>query len=339
MKKHLFFTVLLCIFFAVLAVEKSFASAVSPTIYDYSLDPGQTIRSDFTVFNNDQNPADYYFRIVNIDYLDDTAEPVFDLDESPGEYTLASWIRRLSKDPSMQPMTKEQVYFEISVPEGTPAGTYTAVVFFVNDDTPAAEFNPANVGLGTNVGVLYIVTVQGDNTQIPEFVEFELNEGFNFLGYRIMNLPPATFETRLKNIGNTYFMPQGKVIVRDSGRNNIKSDMDLNPDSHRVLPGKIRLYTNPFLKDQSSYVSYKRDSTIINHLKYAFKNLSIGKYNAELSVDTRVTGDQQIVYSEQINFIIFPYKLITAIILLLILLFVLRKVLKRDRKDKRKKSR
>lgn len=300
------------------------ALGISPPLLDYSLEKGQTVSGEVEVFNNDDTLSNYKFKVVNIDYEGDTATPVFDVNETPESGTLASWIKVAPQEASVSSLSKTIVEFTITVPKNAEEGTHTAILVVMDDSRRESGGN--EVGVGKQLGLTFVITVKGKNTQEPNLKDFKLVNGVEIFGVRLFNTLPAEFKTRLSNNGNTYFTPQGKVVIRNSGRTKLIKDLVLNPNENRVLPGKTRLYTNLFLMDEESYYNYinnkgaKPFTRLKNYLNYTVKNLTIGKYNAELSVDTRINQQEPVVYSQQTNFIVFPYK---PILLLAALYFVL----------------
>lgn len=329
MYKKIFLTTFSLLLLLSLSTESK-ALGITPPLLDYSLEKGQTVTGEAEVFNNDDFMSNYLFKVVNIDYEGDTADPVFDINEDPSPDTLASWITVSPVTATVNSMSKVKVEFTITIPEDTEAGTYTAILVVMQQ--PSREAGSNEVGVGKQLGLTFVITVKGGNLQDPSLKDFRLVNGIDFFGIKILNTLPADFKTRLSNEGNTYFLPQGKIIIRNINRTKVIKNLELNPYENRVLPHKTRLYSNQFLYDSDSYQKYvnsKGESLIdrmINYLKYITKNFAIRRYNAELSVDARVAAENPVVFSEQINFIVFPYKAVGFISISILLLFSLKMI-------------
>ncbi len=328
-RNALFFAVVIASIGILIRINAN-AIAISPPLGDYTIAPGSIINEKFITYNNEERSDIYEFIPVNVDYIGETSKPVYNLLEAPEKDTLASWIRVEPIIHAMDAKSSVEASFSIEVPKDARPGTHTAIIFVLSSAELKDIRSGAQVGIGRQIGMTIILNVEGEVTQEPKLAEFKLNNGFNFFGYKIMNMLPADFETRLSNSGNTYYIPQGTIVIRDSKRENVKTNLNLNPNNHRVFPGNTRLYTNHYIIDENSLNKYQNtDSTsikgklkkIINYIHYSAYNLTFGKYNAELSVDSRVNQEKQIVFGEQINFIVFPYKPIFFTILLITLYY------------------
>jgi hypothetical protein len=330
-----FFTLLLL----VLSGDTVNALVVSPPQYDVNLDPGQTISGSFEVYNNDDKPANLKIRAYNVEFVGETASPEIDFGDNPDQNTIASWISMTPETAYLDVDRKQTVNYTLSVPYDAPVGTHIALggvreIERIDEDGQ----EDVNVGIGKFIGMLFVVNVQGDNTQEPEFVSFDLVNSFNFFGLRFLDVYPAEFETRLKNNGNTYYMPRGTVVLRDSERSSVMSDMRLNNSNHRVLPGKTRLYKNTYVQDPKSFDEYMKNPNALTAISYYLANMNVGVFNAEMSVDTHIKEGGPVVYNRQFNYIVFPFRLVLVVIMLIALILIIRKIRKNLQEDQKAKK-
>ncbi len=334
----LLIAIFISLFSGIFLNNKVSALVVSPPQYDLNLDPGQTISGSFDVFNNDDSPANLKIRAYNIEFEGETANPKIDFyDNNPDPNTIASWISMTPGSGLLGVNGKQTVNYTISVPNDAPVGTHIAVGGVRGlDDIPEDAQQDVVVGIGKFIGMLFVVNVQGDNTQEPEFVSFDLVNSFNIFGLRFIDVYPAEFETRLKNNGNTYYMPRGTVVLRDSERTTVMSDMRLNNANNRVLPGKTRLYKNSYIQDPKSYDEYMKNPNVFTVISYYLSNINIGVYNAEMSVDTHIKEGGPVVYNQQLNYVVFPFRLVLVIIMIIALILVLHRIRKNLQEENKK---
>lgn len=141
----------------------------------------------------------------------------------------------------------EQVELDVtySIPEDTPPGSYYGVIRFVsNSEAESVEEGQAGVTLNAAVGMVVLIDVPGETVDLLSLVEgVVLRDGS---GGSLFSSAPNSYAVRLKNEGNTFQAPFGRVAVTDwSG--NVVYEYELNSSEPRgnVLPDSIRRFEDP----------------------------------------------------------------------------------------------
>jgi|GEM_PF-3539508 len=314
-------------------IQQASALAVSPPEYDYNLIPGQTITGEFTVINNDSLSGNFVLKPINVTFEGEDALPKFDIFEIPAEGTIASWITITPNVISLSSKTLEKVSFKITVPYNAEVGTHVALLSISDNPNTADDGSPAQVGVGKLLGMSFIVNIPGAVTIDPSVNSYELTNSFDFMGMHFLELFTPEFKVRMQNNGNTYYLPSGTIVLRDSNKGIVK-DLRVNESMNRVLPNSLRAFKVAYAQNQDALNKYNADpKNFANYLWYYLTNMAIGQYNADLSIDPRIKN-QEISFSKQITFIVFPVKL-AAIILLLIVLVAIIKILQSIARSKK----
>jgi hypothetical protein len=138
-------------------------------------------------------------------------------------------------------------------------GAYYGVVRFISG--AGDEADGGNVLLNASVGTIFLVSVPGDTVELLSLVEISAADQDSNLK-SVFSTAPKSLAIRLKNEGNTYIAPFGKVTVTDWTGNVVQS-YELNDVSPRgnVLPDSIRRFDDE-LSNIGSFGRYKVEANI-----------------------------------------------------------------------------
>jgi hypothetical protein len=317
--------------------------------------PGEVVTRSFQVKYDYQPLADGSARIANIKtysqnftQADEPGMPKF-LEEGTlePEESLADWITFSENSFTMDGLGQtHNVTFTITVPTNAEPGSKQAAVFLQDMGGDAAfedlkNQNKTGSALKAALGPLVFLTVDGD-LKSSLVVEDIYTTNIKGKKHSFFFNPPVNVVVALKNDGNTYLSPRGRVIIHEGEKftDGQLASFELNETGGRVLPGTTRNFT--FTWDDSFINTVKTEipatdqekSKVEYNTKYDWDKLSklrIGKYNVTVQFDYRKDdGTSSEVFIGSTSFRVFPWQLILLILLVILLVtfYISRKVRK-----------
>lgn len=288
------------------------ALTISPIRVELAADPGGEASGSFKLFNELTTTQTYYIKFVKFETKDETGEPAF----VRGSDGLPSWVTAPS---SVEVPPKEflTVDFEINVPRDVDPGGYFAGIL-ATKNVPSAE-DEGDIALESQVGSLILFRVNG------AFTEGETILSFNTTKKKSMfSSLPVEFEYRFQNSGEDRVKPVGDITIRNLFGFTSKV-IDANRTGGSVLPRSIRRYTSAWVtsggdrtEQHSSEVSYAPDDlSYFETLKWQWNHFALGRYTATLQFT--VNNDAARHYTEALSFWVFPWQLITTILIAVVL--------------------
>ncbi len=299
--------------FAVLAALPAHALTVSPPIFRdglNDLNPGDTSIQVLRIENESPEPITVYpvLRNFTADKAEGGEPQFYDANENPDGTALAKWISIDLKPITLEPKQKANLPFTVNVPKDgvQPGGHYGAILL---STTPPEE--GGKIGIASQLGVLIIANVTGDVRELGAIAEFGFKEKKLWYNYL-----PVDFSLRFENDGNTHLTPVGNVFITDwTGRQ--AAVLMVNEDARNVLPRSIRKFDFGWRRGNAP-----EGSGFMAEMKREWSNFAIGKYKALLVVNY---GKSNQVLSEEREFTVWPWRLMTAFgiaAVLVVLMFV-----------------
>lgn len=280
---------------------------ISPTRAEVSVEKGQASEAKFNIKNVTAGT-------ITVKTVLNDFEPQEDGSPKPlagGESNAAS-IRSfvtLPTDFKLEPEQEQDVVVPIAIPEGQAAGAYYGVVLF--QSVPADQAStPGQVSLTGSVGGIVLVNVPGEIKESMQLVSIRAGRqtpGTNN-EVRLSNIFAQPFDrvqVRVKNTGNSFLKPYGRVTVSDwRGKEVAAYEMNDADPRANVLPNSQRVFTNP-----------------IEGVKMP------GRYTIAAGIAYGNGGD---VLTQKVNVWYLPvWVVVTTIAVIALLVFGLMKVLKR----------
>ena len=289
------------------------ALEIGPTIINLKGDPGDTVKA--TISLRDVSPTKLIVTNQINDFTADGEDGVPKLllnNEEAGPNSIIPWIKPLPQF-TLTPKQVQELDLVVNIPKTAAPGGYYGVIRFTGIPP---ELEDTGVALNASIGTLVFVRVNGDAKESVAIEEFSVNDGGN-PGW-LFESTPLNFVLRLKNNGNVFESPEGKVTVTDMTGNAIGT-LVFNQQKRNVLPTTIRKFEQPL------------DETVIGD-KWLF-----GQYKAVAEVAYGTKGETM---KSELTFWVIPYRLIAAIVIGLIALFlIIRYALKSYAARIRKQSR
>ena len=294
---------LVCLF---VGVKTASALTISPVKVEITGDPGQTLRGELELLNEQAGQKTFFTSFENFEPSGDTGSPKF-IGQADG---LATW---LAASPSVLISTGEtiKVPYSITIPSDAEAGGYFAAIFFGEQD-PATQA-AGEVAIGGKLGVLILLRVAGDIVENAGISEFTVSEGS-----KIKFGLPVGLSYRFSNSGGDRAVPLGDIVIKNMF-GGTAATVAANINEGSVLPNSSRkfqtIWGEPVLADAQTgfFTTAKKQLT----------NFHFGFYKANLSL---VYGATNQTATDSFWFVMLPWQLLGLVLLgLLVALFILKK--------------
>lgn len=320
MRKFLFGGILAVLLFCPLSVG---ALTVSPPVYDeIEINPGESMDFSVRVTNESESAREFYIDIQTFSAYGEEGEAMFKTVDA--SYGLAKWIKPGFEKIVLEAGQEMDFPLTIEVPENADPGGHYASLFFTSLP-PEAREDRSSVGLGGNLGVLFLVTVPGDILENTELLEFTSDKKF----YTQL---PVNFDYRVKNNGTVHFKPYGDITITNLiGKKS--ATVDPNPKGGNVLPSSVRHLSTTWVND----VDYIEKGGFWQNFKNEWKNFALGRYKAQLNLIYGRSGQS---VAGELYFWVFPWHVILVAVLIIIIIILLiigynKMIIRMARKGKR----
>jgi len=271
------------------------ALTISPVKMDLEGAPGQTIQGEIELYNEQSDTKLFYASYENFEPSGDSGSPHF----VGGGSGLATWV---STEPSVTllPDERKKIPFTITIPEDAEAGGYFAGVFF-GGQKPVDQ-GSGEVAIGGKLGVLMLLRVAGDIDENGGLLSFMASGG------RIFSQLPIAFSYKFNNEGGDRVVPLGDIVLTNT-IGMTAATIPANVNGGSILPSSARTFTSTWNADGE----LASDAGFFDTVQYQFKNLHIGWYTARLSI---TWGMENNISTARYDFLIFPWQLVLAIVIL-----------------------
>ena len=277
---------------------------LTPILIEKSLNPGEVSPEAVKITNPTRNTIEFYPKVMNFRSSGEGGEPqLYPATDEETKFSLAHWV---DFDPAKLAIAPDQVIeykYEIRVPpDAEPGGHYGAILF--STEPPKVGGEASQVAISSMVGSLVLARVPGETNENGRLEDF-------FTGDFFLK-PPVKFVTRMRNLGNIHFKPQGQIVI-SSWRGKKVTELKFNEKTGNVLPQSVRRFENIWSPEY----------------KYFFE-MPMGRFSADLGL---VYGAKNETENRKIYFWVVPVWIIAAFAIFIILLFFF---LARRKKKRRK---
>jgi hypothetical protein len=273
------------------------AMTLFPPSFDFTVNPGDTIKDVLRVFNEDPfpitlQPQPYNFTFVAGDETEGTPD-FYPAGEVRDGHELAPWIEIEDVGPMViAPNERVNIPFTIQVPKDAVPGGHFGAVHMATVATDQPVDRP-QVGIKAATAVLIFVRVNGERLDALSVEQFSGEKT------RYDRLP-VDFTVRVSNTGSTHLRPTGNVFITDMLGRQVAS-IQVNPAFRSVLPGSARRFVETWQKrrlpdDTSEFVKQ-------------WRNFAFGKYKATLILNY---GPDNNLLSAEYTFWVVPWMALLA---------------------------
>jgi hypothetical protein len=271
-----------------------FASAttglkIQPVKIDQTLSPGNSTSGTITLTNVSDTPVNV--AVTTQDFVPLAgADTIQFVGRAPGVTSVRDWIAVGGGNSFTLALNEtKEIPYTITAPADAEPGSHFGVVLF-NATTKSAG---QSLNIGTQVGMLVLVTVPGNHLESGTILSFTTQP--------FMQSGPVAFTIQFQNTGTVYFEPQGTIDIYDMLGHKVGS---VPIQGEVVLPTSIRKME--FDWDESGFL--------------------FGHYRA---VATILDGNGNTLTTAETTFWVLPVWYIVAFLVLLVLLFFLIRFIRR----------
>lgn len=320
----LFGPILLTGTFALITTSK--ASIISPPVIDQEFEPGRVYEEEFSVYFSEQDPDTLYISVAKLLIKDETGNKDIEV-PNQDEATLANWIdlgqTTITKPPGVEYENEDNrvdIPYTITIPTDTAGGSDYAVII-VSERAPESVKDgvTSEVSVNAEVTLQILALIQGERTVDADLIRFQTKDN-----KKIFSHLPVEFETLFKNGGNVHLIPGGEIDISLYGRKS--KNLSLNTRELRVFPQKSRIYENTWSEENIEEMKppgeieaahEEQPNGFIESLEYEIKHFRIGIYKAKLIGQM---ADSDITFESEITFLVFPWHILTVILLIISLI-------------------
>ncbi len=289
-----------------LGAESAAALTISPVKVEVTGDPGQTLRGELELLNEQPGQKTFFTSFENFEPSGDTGSPKF-IGKKDG---LATW---LGADLSVVIATGEtiKVPYTITIPSDAEAGGYFAAIFFGEQD-PSTQL-AGEVAIGGKLGVLILLRVAGDIVEQAGISEFTVSEGS-----KLKSGLPIGLSYRFSNSGGDRAVPLGDIVIKNMF-GGTAATVAANINEGSVLPNSARKFQTMWGEPMVANTK----TSFFTTAKKQLTDFHFGFYKANLSL---VYGATNQTASDSFWFAIVPWQLLLLVLgALLIAIFMLKK--------------
>ncbi len=292
-----------------ISVQPVLALTVSPIIVDEALEPGRTLTGKIRLINETKANQTYFSSVQNFIAEGEDGQQTF-LPEA-NQAGLAAWLKPANSSVTIKPGEMMDFGWTLYVPLNAEPGGHYAAMFF-SSLPPSAEGGA--VGIGSKIGVLFLVNVHGNIREEAVVESFRVFDGEYATRERQtvwLSHLPANFELRIRNQGSVHVHPKGTISVQNALFQK-STQIAVNPADSRILPNSVRR-----IRSVWGPMNLAQEETFIQSLKNEWMGFALGKYVATADVYYGSTNQNMI---SQVTFWVFPWRLSLIGLILLALL-------------------
>lgn len=263
--------------------QLSKAVTVGPVKLEYSANPGDLIKGEMFLQNEEKETKTFYPSFEK--FTEDNGEKKFILEESdlPAWFKMPASINLISQE-------QKKIPFEIQVPSNASPGGHYAVMWWSSSPPKNQRTQNEQVSIVTRAGILVYLRVSGDIKESGEVLEFSAKDKYIFNGL------PASFSLVFKNNGNVHLKPQGYLTIKNIfGKE--KAKIKINEIGLNILPQSKRSF----------------------NIEWNDKGFFFGPYKAELDL---IYGENQTKISKNLSIWVIPVKAIVVFVAILLAIFI-----------------
>jgi hypothetical protein len=233
--------------------------SISPLHNQLTLDPGQTTSININIKNITQNTVTAKSYVNDFQSDNNTGNPVIITDPNK---TLQTSIKKFVHpvDVPLAVGEKKQVTVPVSIPAGTTPGAYYGIIRYRAIPTGSAAPKEGEVSLSASVGTIVLIQVKGNlkvQGQLSALKVYNNGSSGTFFFHK-----PNKAGVEVKNLGNSFLQPFGKVTINDmSGKQVYSYEVNNSQPRSNVLPGSNRMFIDP-IKNISKPGRYTLNASI-----------------------------------------------------------------------------
>lgn len=298
-------TVLAFIFLAFFSAQPALALTISPVRVEINGNPGQTLRGEMEIFNEQADTKTFFSSFENFEPSGDTGSPKF----VGNTGNLSTWIKTTERI-DITPGEKQVIPFTITIPANAEPGGYFSAIFWGSQDPKTQQ--AGEVAIGGKLGVLVLLRVNGN---IHE--EAGLTEFVTASSSRLFTSVPVSFSYRFTNKGDDRVVPLGDIVIKNTFGFEVEK-IKANESEGNVLPNSSRKFHLIWGNGHQIAVG-----GFLSQAKSQLSEFHFGLYRAQANI---IWGSENKIETASTWFVILPWQLLSiAAVALILLLFIVRR--------------
>lgn len=220
---------------------------ISPTRTELTLDKGKTAEIKITLKNVSGGDIVAKGTVNDFEADGEQGEPRIVVDKNAEHLgtSVAPFLSGVKDVPLKKDETKE-IKIGVDIPNDAVSGAYYGVIRYLAVPAEAAnnQSESGKVSLTASVASLVLIEVPGNITQQIQLTNIFVYDGEKAKGF--FTSPPQKAGIRIKNTGNSFAKPFGRVVVTNSfTKKEVYSyEMNNNNPRNNVLPNTARIFTD-----------------------------------------------------------------------------------------------
>ncbi|MDP2703932.1 MAG: hypothetical protein Q8P01_01790 [bacterium] len=308
--KNSIFPAVLILAFGLIFIQPVLALTISPVRMEIAGDPGQTLRGEIELFNEQGETKTFYSSAANFEARGDSGAPYFLPDTTKG---LASWIT-IQDNVVLKADERKIIPYTIQIPQGVEAGGYFAAIFW--GTSPPGRQGGEQVSVSGKLGMLILLSVKGELKEGGGLLDLKIDEGG-----RVASSFPITFAYRFSNDGSERVKPTGELKIKNLF-GFTTATLDANSGNGNVLPGSIRKFKIVWFEkgqDKLAVFSPPAEGAEENHgffssVSNQWRNFAFGLYSAKLNL---TYGNDNKTAETSYRFFVIPWQLLSILVFIL----------------------
>jgi len=247
---------------------------ISPTRTDISASPGEV--KPFTVTIKNITDIKLTLRATLNDFESDnvTGNPQIIVDDRRTPYTLEKMLTGL-ENIEIEPDGTKTVKLALDIPGNTPAGAYFGAIRFQAVPNSNNE-SERQIALNASVAHLVFLDIPGEVVEQVQVEEVNIQRAIdgNVSSGSFFFQPPNQSSLKIKNLGNGFSRPFGRITVNYNGNEVYGYDLNnkeprgiILPNSTRVFDDEIKNVTKPGKYTVVASVTYGSGGEVANYSK------------------------------------------------------------------------
>lgn len=269
------------------------ALTASPVRMEIVGDPGQTVKGELILTNEQGETKTFYASTNNFEAQGETGTPSF----LPERVGLATWIK-VQDLVTIKPNEEKRIPFTVQIPKNAEPGGYFAAILWGTN--PPKTKGGGQVSIGGKLGVLVMLKVSGAVVEGGGLLEFGTKDT-----QKVFSSTPVVFNYRFNNTGGDRVVPHGDIMITNFGFGGTK--LLANAKESSILPDSARKMEVLWGKE----VPASEKSGFFAMAGREWSDFHMGWYNAKLNL---IWGTANKSAVAEYRFLVIPWQLLLIVI-------------------------
>lgn len=295
------------LFFSKPTFAASLSLGTAPTSEKLQLSPGQKYNGELVVWNLSEKAINYDIIVRGFRQIENqpgTAVILTEDQESKSLYTATSWLTVSIPKIELVPNKNEKIYYEINVPKDATKGEYSVMIAFISQND--AKLNGTGATTTLSAGMPILIKIGNEFVENAELLKFSTEKSF-------YEYPKLSFDTRIKNLGDTHITPVGEIVLTNIFDQEI-ARIPFNPNNQSILRDNLGDYETPW--NLGTFLT--KDKALV-----------LGPIKANLIVTYRTFQPGFSPLTSEISFWVLPWRLILLAVIIIVAIIVIVRVSKK----------